>query len=86
MIVALPAIAAAFLMVLTTKEPERGATEDALKVGDPLIQLHLLLFFFLVVVVRLGVCSTCTNNVYRGTCLHWRLGFKEKQHHATSTF
>lgn len=33
MIVALPAILAAFLMVLTTKEPERGATEDALKVG-----------------------------------------------------
>lgn len=32
MIVALPAIAAAFLMLLTTKEPERGATEDALKV------------------------------------------------------
>ncbi|CAL8462663.1 g2196 [Coccomyxa elongata] len=30
-IVALPAILAAFLMVLTTKEPERGATEDALK-------------------------------------------------------
>jgi hypothetical protein len=35
-IVALPAIAAAFLMVLTTKEPERGATEDALKVGGAL--------------------------------------------------
>lgn len=34
MIVALPAILAAFLMVLTTKEPERGATEDALKVGS----------------------------------------------------
>lgn len=33
MIVALPAILAAFLMVLTTNEPERGATEDALKVG-----------------------------------------------------
>lgn len=32
MIVALPAILAAFLMILTTKEPERGATEDALKV------------------------------------------------------
>ena len=36
MIVALPAIAAAFLMLLTTKEPERGATEDALKVGGAL--------------------------------------------------
>ena len=35
MIVALPAIAAAFLMLLTTKEPERGATEDALKVPLP---------------------------------------------------
>jgi hypothetical protein len=33
--VALPAIAAAILMILTTKEPERGATEDALKVGLP---------------------------------------------------
>ena len=32
MIVALPAILSAFLMILTTKEPERGATEDALKV------------------------------------------------------
>ncbi|CAL5223333.1 g5832 [Coccomyxa viridis] len=30
-IVALPAILAAILMVLTTREPERGATEDALK-------------------------------------------------------
>ena len=29
---ALPAILAAFLMLLTTQEPERGATEDALKV------------------------------------------------------
>ena len=29
---ALPAILAAFLMLLTTREPERGATEDALKV------------------------------------------------------
>ena len=35
MIVALPAIAAAFLMLLTTSEPERGATEDALKVINP---------------------------------------------------
>lgn len=33
MIVALPAILAAFLMLFTTQEPERGATEDALKVG-----------------------------------------------------
>ena len=33
MIVALPAILAAILMVLTTREPERGATEDALKVS-----------------------------------------------------
>jgi MFS family permease len=31
-IVALPAMLAAFLMMLTTREPERGATEDALKV------------------------------------------------------
>lgn len=43
MIVALPAIAAAFLMVFTTKEPERGATEDALKVGGALPFLRLAL-------------------------------------------
>ncbi|CAK0784876.1 hypothetical protein CVIRNUC_008081 [Coccomyxa viridis] len=30
-IVAFPAILASFLMILTTREPERGATEDALK-------------------------------------------------------
>ena len=32
-IVAFPAILASFLMILTTREPERGATEDALKVS-----------------------------------------------------
>jgi predicted MFS family arabinose efflux permease len=32
-LVAMPAILAAILMILTTREPERGATEDALKVS-----------------------------------------------------
>ena len=45
-IVAFPAILASFLMILTTREPERGATEDALKVhalSYPfLLSLHTL--------------------------------------------
>ena len=47
MIVAVPAILAAFLMLLTTQEPERGATEDALKVGvQPWVAHQLCLTTF----------------------------------------